>query len=81
MIRTEPQRRLRSKLWFSSIMFLQEVGDSISVLRGPVEAALARTEEVVAGARPLEAQRIREMSGLLSSNWDKVLKQHQDRVR
>ncbi|KAF6730406.1 Dystrophin [Oryzias melastigma] len=60
---------------------LKEVGDSISVLRGPVEAALARTEEVVAGARPLEAQRIREMSGLLSSNWDKVLKQHQDRVR
>ncbi|XP_004086056.1 dystrophin isoform X2 [Oryzias latipes] len=60
---------------------LKEVGENIAVLRGPVEAALARREEVVVGARPLEAQRIRETAGLLSSNWDKILKQHQDRLR
>lgn len=65
----------------SSSMSLQDVGENTAVLRGPVEAALARREEVVVGARPLEAQRIRETAGLLSSNWDKILKQHQDRLR
>ncbi|KAM6945421.1 LOW QUALITY PROTEIN: dystrophin-like [Aplochiton taeniatus] len=59
---------------------LQEVQQSVERLRGPVEGALARREEVVAGARPLEGQRIQEAACCLQTNWDKLNKLHRDRL-
>lgn len=50
-------------------------------LRGPVEVALTRREEMVSGARPLEGQRIQETAGLLGANWDKLNKLYQDRLK
>uniref|UniRef100_A0A7N6BWN2 Dystrophin n=1 Tax=Anabas testudineus TaxID=64144 RepID=A0A7N6BWN2_ANATE len=38
-------------------------------------------KEMVAGARPLEGQRIKESSALLSTNWDKLNKLYQDRLK
>uniref|UniRef100_A0A673BM91 Dystrophin n=1 Tax=Sphaeramia orbicularis TaxID=375764 RepID=A0A673BM91_9TELE len=58
----------------------QEVKGSIDKLRGPVEGALARREEMALGARPLEGQRIQETAGLLSTNWEKLNKLYQDRM-
>ncbi|XP_039997801.1 dystrophin [Xiphias gladius] len=60
---------------------LKEVKGSIEKLRGPVEGALARREEMVSSARPLEGQRIQETATLLSTNWDKLNKLHQDRLK
>ncbi|XP_034072729.1 dystrophin isoform X5 [Gymnodraco acuticeps] len=60
---------------------LKEVKASIEELRGPVEGALARREEMVSGARPLEGQRIQETASLLNTNWDKLNKLHQDRLK
>ncbi|XP_026157166.1 dystrophin isoform X2 [Mastacembelus armatus] len=60
---------------------LKEVKGSIDKLQGPVKGALARREEMVATARPLEGQRIRETAALLSTNWDKLNKLYQDRLR
>lgn len=54
---------------------------STEKLRGPVEGALARKEAMVADARPLEGLRIKETSSLLSTNWDKLNKLYQDRLR
>lgn len=59
----------------------QEVKVSIDKLRGPVEGALARREEMVSGARPLEGQRIQESATLLNTNWDKLNKLYQDRLK
>uniref|UniRef100_A0A3Q1I573 Dystrophin n=1 Tax=Anabas testudineus TaxID=64144 RepID=A0A3Q1I573_ANATE len=59
----------------------QKVKGSTDKLQGPVEGALARKEEMVAGARPLEGQRIKESSALLSTNWDKLNKLYQDRLK
>ncbi|TMS11567.1 Dystrophin [Larimichthys crocea] len=58
-----------------------EVKVSIDKLRGPVEGALARREEMVSGARPLEGQRIQESATLLNTNWDKLNKLYQDRLK
>ncbi|XP_030010425.1 dystrophin isoform X10 [Sphaeramia orbicularis] len=60
---------------------LKEVKGSIDKLRGPVEGALARREEMALGARPLEGQRIQETAGLLSTNWEKLNKLYQDRMK
>ncbi|KAF3857322.1 hypothetical protein F7725_009181 [Dissostichus mawsoni] len=60
---------------------LKEVKASIEELRGPVEGTLARREEMVSGARPLEGQRIQETASLLNTNWDKLNKLHQDRLK
>ncbi|XP_028281420.1 dystrophin isoform X2 [Parambassis ranga] len=60
---------------------LKEVKGSMEKLRGPVEVTLARREEIVSGARPLEGQRIQETAGLLSTNWDKLNKLYQDRLK
>nr|XP_046237962.1 dystrophin isoform X12 [Scatophagus argus] len=60
---------------------LKEVKGSIDTLRGPVEGALARREEMVSGARPVEGQRIQESATLLSTNWDKLNKLYQDRLK
>ncbi|XP_051284309.1 dystrophin isoform X4 [Dicentrarchus labrax] len=60
---------------------LKEVKASIDKLRGPVEGALARREEMVSSARPLEGQRIQETATLLSTNWDKLNKLYQDRLK
>ncbi|XP_061910041.1 dystrophin isoform X1 [Entelurus aequoreus] len=59
---------------------LQEVKVSIDKLRGPVEAALARRQEVASRARPMEAQRIQESAALLRNNCDKLNKLHKDRL-
>uniref|UniRef100_A0A4W6EUE2 Dystrophin n=1 Tax=Lates calcarifer TaxID=8187 RepID=A0A4W6EUE2_LATCA len=53
----------------------------IDKLRGPVEGALSRREEMVKVARPLEGQRIQETATLLSTNWDKLNKLYQDRLK
>uniref|UniRef100_A0A671Z322 Dystrophin n=1 Tax=Sparus aurata TaxID=8175 RepID=A0A671Z322_SPAAU len=50
-------------------------------LQGPVVGALARREEMVSGARPLEGQRIQESATLLNTNWDKLNKLYQDRLK
>ncbi|XP_049425588.1 dystrophin isoform X1 [Epinephelus fuscoguttatus] len=60
---------------------LKDVKGSIDKLRGPVEGALARKEEMVSGARPLEGQRIQETATLLNTNWDKLNKLYQDRLK
>ncbi|XP_044044310.1 dystrophin isoform X21 [Siniperca chuatsi] len=60
---------------------LKEVKGSIDKLRGPVEGALARREEMVSGARPLEGKRIQETATLLNTNWDKLNKLYQDRLK
>ncbi|GLD50638.1 dystrophin isoform X1, partial [Lates japonicus] len=60
---------------------LKEVKGSIDKLRGPVEGALSRREEMVRGARPLEGQRVQETATLLSTNWDKLNKLYQDRLK
>lgn len=57
----------------------QEVKESIEKLKGPVEVALARREEMVSGAQPLEGQRIQETASLLNTNWDKLNKLYKDR--
>lgn len=59
----------------------QEVKGSIDKLQGPVVGALARREEMVSGARPLEGQKIQETSTLLNTNWDKLNKLYQDRLK
>lgn len=59
----------------------QEVKASVDELRRPVEEALARREEMVSNARPLEAQKIQETAGLLNTNWDKLNKLYQDRLK
>uniref|UniRef100_A0A671Z332 Dystrophin n=1 Tax=Sparus aurata TaxID=8175 RepID=A0A671Z332_SPAAU len=58
-----------------------EVKGSIDKLQGPVVGALARREEMVSGARPLEGQRIQESATLLNTNWDKLNKLYQDRLK
>ncbi|XP_041822403.1 dystrophin isoform X10 [Chelmon rostratus] len=60
---------------------LKEVKGGINKLQDPVEGALARREEMVSGARPLEGQRIQETATLLSTNWDKLNKLYQDRLK
>ncbi|KAM6958012.1 dystrophin isoform 1-T1 [Tautogolabrus adspersus] len=60
---------------------LKEVKGSIDQLRGPVEGALARREETLSAARPLEGQRIQESASLLNTNWDKLNKLQQDRLK
>ncbi|CAN9498333.1 unnamed protein product [Ophioblennius macclurei] len=60
---------------------LKEVKGNIDKLLGPVEGALARREEMVSSARPLEGQRIQESATLLSTNWDKLNKLYQDRLK
>lgn len=55
--------------------------ESIDTLKGPVGEALARREEMASGARPTEGQRIQETATLLSTNWDKLNKLHQDRLK
>ncbi|XP_078147159.1 dystrophin isoform X1 [Centroberyx gerrardi] len=60
---------------------LKEVKGGIDKLRGPVEGALARREEMVSGARPLEAQKIQESAVLLKTNWDKLNKLYKDRLK
>lgn len=60
---------------------LKEVKGSIDKLQGPVEGALAKKEEMVQGARPMEGQRIHETAGLLSNNWEKLNKLYQDRLK
>ncbi|KAM4602180.1 dystrophin [Polymixia lowei] len=60
---------------------LKDVKESIDKLRGPVEGALARREDMVSVARPLEAQRIQENALLLNTNWDKINKLYQDRLK
>lgn len=60
---------------------IQEVKGGINKLQDPVEGALARREEMVSGARPLEGQRIQETATLLSTNWDKLNKLYQDRLK
>ncbi|XP_062301507.1 dystrophin isoform X2 [Scomber scombrus] len=60
---------------------LKEVKESIDKLRGPVEGALARREEMVSGARPLEGQKIQNSATQLTTNWDKLNKLHQDRLK
>ncbi|KAM6893218.1 dystrophin isoform 3-T3 [Lycodopsis pacificus] len=60
---------------------LKEVKGNIDELRGPVEGALARREEMVSGARPLEGQRIQETAAHLNTNWDKLNKLYHDRLK
>ncbi|XP_035481958.2 dystrophin isoform X3 [Scophthalmus maximus] len=60
---------------------LKEVKGSVDKLRGPVEGALALREEMVSSARPLEGQRIQETAALLGTNWDKLNKLYQDRLK
>ncbi|XP_070787037.1 dystrophin-like [Enoplosus armatus] len=60
---------------------LKEVKASVDKLRGPVEGALARREEMVSGARPLEGKRIQETAVLLNTNWDKLSRLYQDRLK
>ncbi|KAK7893275.1 hypothetical protein WMY93_022427 [Mugilogobius chulae] len=60
---------------------LSEVKGSIEKLQGPVSGALAKREEMVQGARPMEAQRIQETASLLNTNWDKLNKLYQDRLK
>ncbi|KAM6893658.1 dystrophin [Xenentodon cancila] len=60
---------------------LKEVKEDISNLQGPVEGALSYREEMMAGARPLEGQRIQETTTVLSTNWDKLNKLYQDRFK
>ncbi|XP_058478668.1 dystrophin isoform X3 [Solea solea] len=60
---------------------LKEVKASIAKLRGPVETALARREEMVSGSRPLEGQKIQETAVLLNTNWDKLNKLYLDRLK
>uniref|UniRef100_A0A8D3EGG4 Dystrophin n=1 Tax=Scophthalmus maximus TaxID=52904 RepID=A0A8D3EGG4_SCOMX len=43
--------------------------------------ALALREEMVSSARPLEGQRIQETAALLGTNWDKLNKLYQDRLK
>ncbi|KAF3706399.1 Utrophin Dystrophin-related protein 1 [Channa argus] len=59
----------------------QEVKSSIDKLRGPVEGALAHREEMVAGSRPMESQRVKETAALLSTNWEKLNKLYKDRLK
>lgn len=59
----------------------QEVKASIDKLHHPVEEALARKEEIFSNARPLEAQKIQETANLLNTNWDKLNKLYQDRLK
>lgn len=75
------ERMLLTFVFSSSLLHIQEVKASIEQLRGPVEGALARREEMVSAARPLEAQRTQETATLLSTNWDKLNKLHQDRLK
>ncbi|XP_041834285.1 dystrophin isoform X2 [Melanotaenia boesemani] len=60
---------------------LKEVKENTQKLQGPVERALAFRKEVASGPRPLEGQRIRETAALLSTNWDKLNKLYQDRLK
>ncbi|XP_072296331.1 dystrophin isoform X3 [Eucyclogobius newberryi] len=60
---------------------LSEVKGSIDKLQGPVERALARREEMIQGARPMEGQRIQETASLLSTNWDKLNRLYHDRLK
>ncbi|KAM9327399.1 dystrophin isoform 2-T2 [Pholidichthys leucotaenia] len=60
---------------------LKEVKENIDKLQGPVEGALARRGVMISGARPLEGQRIQETAVILSTNWDKLNKLYQDRLR
>ena len=60
---------------------VQEAKVSIDQLVAPVDEALGRRDEMVSGARPLEAQKIHDTALLLKTNWDKLNKLHQDRLR
>ncbi|XP_061571903.1 dystrophin isoform X2 [Cololabis saira] len=60
---------------------LKEVKEDINNLQGPVEGALSCREEMVSGARPLEGQGIQETATVLSTNWSKLNKLHQDRLK
>ncbi|XP_056882091.1 dystrophin isoform X5 [Takifugu flavidus] len=60
---------------------LKEVKESIDALKGPVGEALARREQMLSGARATEGQRIQDTTSLLSTNWDKLNKLHQDRFK
>lgn len=59
----------------------QEVDASVGRLRRPLEDALGRKEEMVSQARPLEGQKVQETAELLATNWDKLNKLYQDRLR
>lgn len=56
----------------------QEVRGNIDRLQPQVEAS---REEMVSAARPLEAQRIQETASLLKTNWDKLNRLYQDRLK
>ncbi|XP_029380106.1 dystrophin isoform X8 [Echeneis naucrates] len=60
---------------------LKEVKGRIDKLRDPVGGALARREEMVSGARPLEREKIQETATLLNTSWDKLNKLYQDRLK
>ncbi|XP_053728438.1 dystrophin isoform X6 [Synchiropus splendidus] len=60
---------------------LKEVKESIDKLRDPVAEVLSRKDEMVASARPLEGQRIQESATLLKTNWEKLNRLHQDRLK
>ncbi|XP_030210304.1 dystrophin isoform X3 [Gadus morhua] len=60
---------------------IKEAKVSIDQLVAPVDEALGRRDEMVSGARPLEAQKIHDTALLLKTNWDKLNKLHQDRLR
>ncbi|KAM9766235.1 dystrophin-like isoform 2-T2 [Menidia menidia] len=60
---------------------LKEVKESINKQQGPVEGVLARKEDVMLCARPLESQRIQETATLLQTNWDKLNKLYLDRLK
>uniref|UniRef100_A0A8D2ZD64 Dystrophin n=1 Tax=Scophthalmus maximus TaxID=52904 RepID=A0A8D2ZD64_SCOMX len=50
-------------------------------LQHQLTTALALREEMVSSARPLEGQRIQETAALLGTNWDKLNKLYQDRLK
>ncbi|XP_030603146.1 dystrophin isoform X3 [Archocentrus centrarchus] len=60
---------------------LKEVKGNIDKLRDPVDRALTHRDKMVSGAWPLEGQKIQETTGLLSINWEKLNKLHQDRQK
>ncbi|XP_056157526.1 LOW QUALITY PROTEIN: dystrophin-like [Lampris incognitus] len=60
---------------------IKEVKGSIEKMQGPVEGALAKREEVVSVARPLEGQKIQETAMLLNTNWDKLNNLYKNRLK
>ncbi|KAJ3584666.1 hypothetical protein NHX12_015161, partial [Muraenolepis orangiensis] len=60
---------------------IQEAKASMEQLSGPVDGALSRRDQMVSAARPLQGQKIHDTALLLKTNWDKLTKLHQDRLR